>query len=314
MNLSKGKIGEDNSHLLGALLITRLQLAAMSRVDIPEEERKDFYLYVDEFQNFATESFVTILSEARKYRLNLILAHQYIAQLDPKVREAVFGNVGTIVTFRVGAEDAEFLEKEFAPYFTASDLVNLDKYHIYLKLMIDGITSPPFSAKTLPPFPLPEKTFREKIIRVSRERYGTPREKVEEKISRWAGSFVKKEEPPPQPPTLYEAKCSLCGKLTKVIFQPDGKRPVYCKSCKKKIEKNKNQSFISLNELPHLSPSSFSSSKPKVVEEKKKPKKQVNIEELRKVLKESLNKIDKKDSSFENKKKGTIKPGESVKF
>src|SRR3990167_1224407 len=118
LDLSKGRIGEDNSRLLGALLITKIQLAAMSRVDIPEPEREDFYLYVDEFQNFATESFANILSEARKYRLNLILGHQYITQMDEIVRDAVFGNVGTLAVFRVGAEDAEFLEKEFSPEFT----------------------------------------------------------------------------------------------------------------------------------------------------------------------------------------------------
>ena len=187
LNLSKGRIGEDNSILLGALLITKLQLAAMSRVDIPEEERKDFYLYVDEFQNFATESFVNILSEARKYRLCLILGHQYIAQMEEEVRDAVFGNVGTIISFRVGAEDAEYLEREFTPEFMAADLVNLAKYNIYLKLMIDGLAGRPFSAETLPPLPRPEKTSREKIIKVSRERYGTPRKIVEEKITRWSG-------------------------------------------------------------------------------------------------------------------------------
>jgi type IV secretory pathway TraG/TraD family ATPase VirD4 len=117
LNLSKGRVGEDNSRLLGALLITKIQLAAMSRVDVPESQRKDFYLYVDEFQNFATESFVNILSEARKYRLSLTLGHQYIAQMEETVRDAVFGNVGTLICFRVGAEDAEFLEKEFIPDF-----------------------------------------------------------------------------------------------------------------------------------------------------------------------------------------------------
>ena len=119
LDLSKGRIGEDNSRLLGALLITKIQLAAMSRVDIPEAERRDFYLYVDEFQNFATESFANILSEARKYRLCLIIGHQYITQMEEEVRDAVFGNVGTMAVFRVGAEDAEFLEKEFSPEFTA---------------------------------------------------------------------------------------------------------------------------------------------------------------------------------------------------
>jgi len=156
VNLSKGRIGEDNSALLGAMLITRLQLAAMSRVDILEEQRVDFYLYVDEFQNFATESFATILSEARKYRLNLIIAHQYIEQLEEEVAAAVFGNVGTIIVFRIGATDAEALEPEFEPVFEMNDLVNLSKYHIYLKLMINGVASNPFSAVTLSP--LAEKT------------------------------------------------------------------------------------------------------------------------------------------------------------
>jgi len=156
MNLSKGRIGEDNSALLGAMIITKIQLAIMSRVDIPEEERKDFCLYVDEFQNFATESFANILSEARKYRLNLVVAHQYIEQLEESVAAAIFGNVGTIIVFRVGAGDAEFLEKEFLPYITQEDLVNLAKYKIYIKLMIDGISSNPFQSLTLPPVPMPE--------------------------------------------------------------------------------------------------------------------------------------------------------------
>ncbi|GAJ03117.1 unnamed protein product, partial [marine sediment metagenome] len=180
INLSKGRIGEDNSRLLGALLITKLQLAAMSRVDMPEEKREDFYLYVDEFQNFATESFTNILSEARKYRLALILGHQYITQMEETVRDAVFGNMGTIISFRVGAEDAEYLEKEFAPDFTATDLINLPKYNIYLKLMINGIAGSAFSAQTLFPFSKEEESNREKIIKVSRERYSTPRKVIEE--------------------------------------------------------------------------------------------------------------------------------------
>ncbi|MBI4118653.1 MAG: type IV secretion system DNA-binding domain-containing protein [Parcubacteria group bacterium] len=195
MNLSKGRIGEDNSKLLGGLLVTKLQLAAMSRVDIPEAERRDFYLYVDEFQNFATESFANILSEARKYRLALVLANQYVAQLiqsvggskSTAVRDAIFGNVGTIISFRVGAEDAEFLEKEFAPEFTAVDVVNLAKYNVYLKLMIDGVASRAFSATTLAPYPRPETSYREDIIKHSRETYGTPREEVEAEIADWAG-------------------------------------------------------------------------------------------------------------------------------
>lgn len=186
LNLSKGRIGEDSSSLLGAMMITRLQLAAMSRVDVPENEREDFYLYVDEFQNFATESFANILSEARKYRLDLIIAHQYIEQLDETVRAAVFGNIGTLVCFRVGAADAEFLAKEFYPIFMEEDLLNLTKFNVYMKLMINGVASEPFSAKTLAP--LAGKTNnKHKILNVSRERYSKSRELVEERIMRWSG-------------------------------------------------------------------------------------------------------------------------------
>ena len=192
VNLSKGKIGEDAMRLLGGMIITKIQLAAMSRVDIPEAERKDFYLYVDEFQNFATESFANILSEARKYRLDLILAHQYINQLifdgNATVKDAIFGNVGTMLTFRVGAEDAEALEKEFDPVFLMNDIVNLSKYDIYLKLMIDGIAGDAFSARTLPPVDLSEtEANTEKVIAISRERYGKSSAEVAEKISRWSG-------------------------------------------------------------------------------------------------------------------------------
>lgn len=186
MNLAKGRIGEDNSRLLGGMLITKIQMAAMNRVDTPEHLRKDFMLYVDEFQNFATPSFAEMLSEARKYRLSLIMAHQYIAQLSEEVRDSVFGNVGSIVSFRVGAADAEFLEQEFSPVFEQEDLVNLSKYHIFLKLMIDGVASQPFSAVTLPP--LGESTgVKEKVIRVSRERYGRDRDEIIKKIARWSG-------------------------------------------------------------------------------------------------------------------------------
>lgn len=186
MNLSKGRVGEENSALLGAMMITRIQLAAMSRVDIPESERRDFFLYVDEFQNFSTESFAQILAEARKYRLSLVLAHQYIEQLSDVVKAAVFGNVGTMITFRVGAVDAEEFEKEYDPHFLMQDLVNLPKYHFYLKLMIDGVSSEPFSAASIKPESSKENNV-DTIIRVSRERYGRPIAEVEEKIKRWAG-------------------------------------------------------------------------------------------------------------------------------
>ena len=185
-NLSKGRVGEDNSALLGAMLVTKMQLAAMGRVDTAETKRRDFYLYIDEFQNFSTESFANILSEARKYHLSLVLTHQYIAQLVTstvtKVRDAVFGNVGTIILFRVGADDARFLEREFLPAFTENDLVNLSKYHIYIKLLIDGVASQPFSAETLPPHELSEHTFEDVIIETSRSRYGSPKEAVDKRI------------------------------------------------------------------------------------------------------------------------------------
>lgn len=186
MNLSKGRIGEDNSRLLGGMLITKIQLAAMERVDTPEKDRKDFFLYVDEFQNFATESFANILSEARKYRLDLTMAHQYMEQLDEMVLAAVIGNVGTMITYRVGSTDAEILAKEFAPTFIEEDLINLPKFHVYLKLMIDGVASRPFSATTLPPIGSPTGST-ERVVKVSRERYSTEREKIEDKIMRWSG-------------------------------------------------------------------------------------------------------------------------------
>lgn len=199
MNLSKGRIGEDNSALLGAMMITKIQLAAMSRVDMPEKERKDFYLYIDEFQNFSTDSFANILSEARKYHLNLILAHQYIEQLSEKVKPAVFGNVGTMISFRVGSTDAEELAKEFAPVFTEEDLVNLPKYEMYLKLMIDGIASSPFSAMGLAPLTDEEKTNNvDKVIAYTREKYASSRLDVEEKILRWHDASLDAPTPAPR--------------------------------------------------------------------------------------------------------------------
>jgi len=277
MNLAKGRVGEDNSALLGAMLITKIQMAAMSRVDIPEEERQDFYLYVDEFQNFATESFANILSEARKYRLNLIIAHQYIEQLDDLVRASVFGNVGTIMLFRIGATDAEELVKEFEPYFVEEDLVNLGRYDVYMKLMIDGISSQPFSATTMPPIS-GETENRDKVIKISRERYATKLEIVQERIIRWSEAnrdggdasadgrgaqrprSIDKSIPSPRGRSdenrgnkkdeedkdlPYTAECGVCGAETHLSFKPDNKRPIYCKSCLKKIRNG---------EIPHLEP------------------------------------------------------------
>lgn len=237
VNVSKGRVGEDNSALLGGMLITKIQLAAMERVRIPEDERKDFYLYVDEFQNFATDSFSNILSEARKYRLNLTIAHQYTAQIATKdstsVRDAVFGNVGTMIIFRVGADDAEFLEKEFEPEFMAQDLVNLPNFHVYLKLMIDGVTSRPFSASTLPPMKVdPEAGVKNKIIELSRSLYCRPREEVEAEINRWS-SMIQSDE---GEILKFKTECDSCKKEIMVPFKPQEGKPVYCKDCLAKIK------------------------------------------------------------------------------
>ncbi len=265
INLAKGRIGEDASRLLGGMLITKLQLSAMERVDTEENLRRDFFLYVDEFQNFATESFANILSEARKYRLGLIMAHQYILQLDEKVAQAVFGNVGTLVAFRVGADDAEVLEKEFTPVFTAEDVVNLPKFHVYLKLMIDGVASQPFSAESLPP--ISERTGSAvAAIAGSRMKYATPVAEVEDRIRVWSegeadGDFAQAQAPvqaqvpapavlsvpipvaPPLPKQVekklpppekwFSAVCDRCGSATTVPFPPDGSRLIYCKDCYK---------------------------------------------------------------------------------
>lgn len=182
INLSKGLVGETNMRLLGSMLTTRIFLAAMSRADLPAEklaQLPNFYFYVDEFQNFANETFAEILSEARKYKLNLIIAHQYIEQMEEEVRDAVFGNVGTTVVFRVGPFDAEVLETIFMPQFTKEDIVSLDKRQVYLTLMIDGVGSAPFSAVTIPPIEPPPVSFRDEVIAASRTRFAAPRAGVE---------------------------------------------------------------------------------------------------------------------------------------
>ncbi len=236
MNLSKGRIGEDNSRLLGGMLITELQLAAMARVDITEEERRDFFLYVDEFQNFATPSFANILSEARKYRLSLIMAHQYVAQLDELVADAVFGNVGTLLAFRVGGPDAEVLEKEFEPAFVINDIINLPKYQILLKLMIDGVASQPFSAITMPPIGSPTGS-EDKIIKVSRERYAKSRDVIEDKILRWSGMDVvgDEEEESGQVKVVQQFNKQTAGRANKNIT--------------KAPERKESEKTISLKEL-----------------------------------------------------------------
>ncbi|MBU3925728.1 type IV secretion system DNA-binding domain-containing protein [Patescibacteria group bacterium] len=337
MNLSKGRIGEENSRLIGAMLITKIYLAAMSRVDVSDEERKDFYLYVDEFQNFATESFKDILSEARKYRLDLVLAHQYIAQMDEKVRDAVFGNVGTLITFRVGAYDAEVLEKEFEPDFGVQDIVNLGFASTYLRLMIDGVASRPFSARTLPPIKISEESHADEIIVSSRNKYASLREAVEEKIAEWHAELKSEKERSKtttiskslphisyqEQPQLYEANCSVCNKRTYVPFKPDGNRPVFCKTHRpapkeqskesfgirrtpsfqegRPFFRNNHQQSISLKELE----GSFHS-------EPSKKRREPELDELRKILEEI--KTSDSEPEIENNKKGVLKPGDKISF
>ncbi|HET9641456.1 MAG TPA: type IV secretion system DNA-binding domain-containing protein [Candidatus Paceibacterota bacterium] len=185
INLSKGLVGETNMRLLGSMLTTRIFLAAMSRANLSAPDLASlphFYFYVDEFQNFANQTFAEILSESRKYKLNLVIAHQYIEQMEEEVRDAVFGNVGTTVVFRVGPFDAEVLEPIFAPRFTKEDIVTLDRRQVYMTLMIDGVGSAPFSAVTIPPIEPPPSSFRDGVVASSRELFTTPRQEIEQHI------------------------------------------------------------------------------------------------------------------------------------
>ncbi len=204
VNLSKGRVGELNSQLLGMILVTKIQAAAMSRAEIPEAERTDFSLIVDEFQNFSTDSFATILSEARKYRLNLIVANQFIGQLNDQVREAVFGNVGTMAAFRTGPDDAEYLVKQFAPIFERGDLSNLPNFYAVVKLMIAGLPSQPFSMLSLPPVGTASKEMSEAVKQLSAAKFGRPRDKVSTDIMTRMGSLPALK--PKQPEPTQEAE------------------------------------------------------------------------------------------------------------
>jgi hypothetical protein len=183
-NLSKGRLGHDKANLIGSLLATEFQLGAMARANRPEAERRDFHLFIDEFQNFSTDAFASILAESRKYRLCLTLSHQYVDQLSLPVRQAVFGNVGTLIAFRIGYADAEILEKEFGKTFSASTLADLDRYEAVVKLLEDGTNRQPFRATMLPPLNGPVGR-KDKLIARSRERFATPRAIVEDRLARW---------------------------------------------------------------------------------------------------------------------------------
>jgi hypothetical protein len=183
-NLSKGKLGEHEANLLGSFLVSQFQLAAMARSDVPEDERRDFTLYVDEFQSFVSDSFASILSEARKYRLNLILSHQYLDQVKPEILKAVIGNVGSLVAFRVGHTDAEALEKAFGKTYVPSQFTGLSNGEVYAKLLSQGKEIEPFAGCTFPPGGV-RHGRSDTVIKCSRERYAVPREKAEARIAAW---------------------------------------------------------------------------------------------------------------------------------
>lgn len=243
MNLSKGLIGETNANLLGSMLTTRIYLAAMSRANLPVEQMKkmpNFYFYVDEFQSFANATFANILSEARKYHLNLIIAHQYIAQMEEEVRDAVFGNVGTTIAFRVGPFDAEVLETVFTPQFLAADLVNLGFAQIYLTLMIDGVGSQPFSAATLPPVQQPSVSCKSMVVQSSRDIYARRKSDVEQMVA----DLHTPAKPEPKAPSKRD---DTFKKPSNAPFSP----PRNDKPFEKRVESsNADQSQVQKTQLP----------------------------------------------------------------
>jgi hypothetical protein len=257
-NLSKGKVGEGNANLLGSLLITKIYLAAMSRADVDVYEAKNLppcYFYVDEFQNFANESFASILSEARKYKLALTVAHQYIEQMTDEVKSAVFGNVGTMITFRIGATDAEVFEKEFAPYFILDDFVNLSAHQIYLRLMIDDQGSKPFSARTLPPIQKPAHSNEQAVIAYSRATYAKQKFLVEDEIMEFYKPAPKVEKVKPEnlSPEMKFLKVSEYKQEPQQSSQPRRNETLKRFDATKKQNENKRQetSPITRYDAPH---------------------------------------------------------------
>lgn len=309
INLSKGRIGDENMKLLGGLLVTKIYLAAMSRADVSERTSRmlpHFYLYVDEFQNFANASFADILSEARKYKLNLTIAHQYIEQMDEIVKPAVFGNVGTMIAFRVGATDAEALEKEFAPVFVLEDIVNLGFAQIYLKLMIDGLSSQPFSATTLPPIAHPDVSYVKEIIDASREQFARPRVSVEEAIVAFHNSNDKKTTTKSQPNPKVENKELLSNNLV------DLPKPVPTDHLIKKPEPVAKPDItekapIKNNDIKPVSLSSLSTKKPKI---DPKIRTQQNVNDLKSALSSVLAKA--KDGGNKNPVSNSEKPNPPI--
>jgi len=325
VNLSKGRIGEANSTRLGALIITKLYLAAMSRVEMPEQERNDFFLYVDEFQNFATESFANILSEARKYRLSLVLAHQYIAQMEEVVADAVFGNAGTIITFRIGAEDAEYLEKEFTPVFEAGDFVNLPKYDIYIKLMIDGVAGRPFSALTLPPAGKLEHSFKNEIIDFSRKEYALSRKEVEDRIREWSregeGVELPKKKKKKKKRRFDNENRNFAPPPNVIGAGTGAGAGVRAEAGAEAEEKTTETAPIRLKEALDKEPIPFSPPRAKNYNGREKAKIEVDVSALKDALGEALHNIKPTAVSRggtlpkeAERKSGVLKPGEKVRF
>ncbi len=237
VNLSKTIVGERVSTFLGAMLVTKIQAAIVNQLGMSGDQRRDFYLYIDEFPDFVTDSFADILSKENKSHLNLIISHQYLGQLTSvdqnlKVKDAIFNNIGTILAYRVNNEDAFFLSKKVTrPRFNKNKLVNLDKRKFYIKVMVDGVISKPLFANVSEPS-LKLEGNRDKIIKISQERYTEPQRLVEEKIARWLG-IIKEGGDLPWSSGIgkYESKCDKCGIKVYVPFIPDGVRPIYCRQC-----------------------------------------------------------------------------------
>lgn len=316
INLSKGRVGEGNANLIGSMLITKIYLSAMSRADRNENELAKlppFYLYVDEFQSFANKSFADILSEARKYKLSLNIAHQYIEQMEEEVRDAVFGNVGTMIAFRVGAFDAEVLEKEFAPTFEAADLVNLGFAQIYLKLMIDSVSSQPFSAKTLPGVPKPEKIFKNEVVDSSRAQFANPRADVEKSIADWhdVGGAKDVRKDPNQQNQQFQQNQSGENRNRRP-FEENRQQPVQNTQPKKeepKVDENKIAFMKVAEELKARMPEKVEGKKPEMtslsalVKDKKNPSKE-NMSSLKDALASVISKPkveERKEEKIEEK-------------
>jgi hypothetical protein len=293
MNLSKGLIGESNANLLGSMLTTRIYLAAMSRADLSPEQMREtpnFYFYVDEFQSFANATFSNILSEARKYHLNLTIAHQYIAQMEEEVRDAVFGNVGTIISFRVGPFDAEVLETIFTPQFMATDIVNLSAFQVYLTLMIDGIGSQPFSATTLPPIEPPSISHRDIAISESQKNFSRPREEVEKEVD----EFHKPADVPSDVPDDY--------------FPGGKKNPKNKAKNIKKAQEKGSSPYANKPRNGQANTSSMSErQRPKQRPNKKPEEKIADLREtLKKVVGDQKEKVEKEETKKTTKKKKNL--------